>query len=171
MLFFYLFSTTLRKIWTYSFATICLNLKRNKCFSTSSESNYDPEKGVLCSWMMVTLGWWEDGTNGSPLSILFPVCSAKNERSKKPALLEKVFFAASVPLSSSLCGFTNGVSWHGKGSTGSGSQQGPGGKGAVEIIWSSLQLKAGPWLSAVTLGLSVADSWSSWKRGCAGYRS
>ena len=54
-----------------------------------------------------------------------PSVASKNECSKKPALLEKVFFAASVPLPTSLCGFelaqegmhgvriTEGAGWEG----------------------------------------------------------
>lgn len=89
-----------------------------------------------------------------------PSVASKNECSEKLDLLEKVFFAASVPLSTSLCECRNGLSWHGRGYMGSGSWKAPVWKGAVEIAWSSLQLKAGPWfgLSAVALG-------SLWQRG------
>jgi len=44
--------------------------------------------------------------------------ASKKECSKKPGLLE-VFFAASVPLSTSLCACANDFSWHGKGCVGS----------------------------------------------------
>lgn len=111
----YLFCPTFRKIWMFNFATLCLGLKRSEFFSTLSESDHDPDQGVLCSGVLVAWAWQGEGRGVYALSTLFPLCQQKLVFKKPCSTWKMCFFAACVPSSTSSCGCVSGLSWCGRG--------------------------------------------------------